>query len=223
MPKKKVTTKSKQTKSPKESRGVRRRDIERKIMQNSEEQVKEAFSDESALHSDESKFESDDDENDSQPRIDEDLESPSSEEEDKKDTDEGEDESESDEDEAETKYEDSDEEIRPSSKKTRLNSGIVLKAKKFETKKSKSHKEPKWRWKKIHSYKKYVDLQQQLNRGNNINTNPEPLNTYNNKSLKDNKENPVYYLQLLLDDKFFEKVIHETNLAKKNQPAIEKE
>ena len=76
MPKKKVTTKPKQTKSPKESRGARMRDIERKIMQSSEEEVKEIFddesamhSDESAMHSDESMFESDDDENDSQPRI----------------------------------------------------------------------------------------------------------------------------------------------------------
>ena len=52
-------------------------------------------------------FHSQDDENDSQPRIDEDLESPSSEEENDKDIDE--DEYESDEDEAETEYDDSDE------------------------------------------------------------------------------------------------------------------
>ena len=115
MPKKKVTTKPKQTKSPKESRGAKMRDIERKIMQSSKEEVKEIFGGESAMQLDESMFESDDGENDSQPRIDEDLESPSSEEEDKKDTDEGEDESESDEDEAETKYEDSDEEIESES------------------------------------------------------------------------------------------------------------
>ena len=44
MPKKKVTTKPKQTKSPKESRGAKMmRDIERKIMQSSEEEVKEIF------------------------------------------------------------------------------------------------------------------------------------------------------------------------------------
>ena len=92
MPKKKVTTKPKQTKSPKESRGAKMRDIERKILQSSEEEVKEIFDDESAMHSDESMFESDDDENDSQPRIDEDLESPSSEEENDKDIDEDKDE-----------------------------------------------------------------------------------------------------------------------------------
>ena len=212
MPKKKVTTKPKQTKSPKESQGAKMRDIERKILQSSVEEVKEIFGGESAMHSDESMFESDDDENDSQPRIDEDLESPSSEEENDKDIDEDEDES--DEDEAETEYDDSDEEIGPSSKKFRLSSGIVLNAKKFKTKKSKTHKEPKWRWKKIHFNKKHVDLQQ-LNRGNNNNINPELLNTYSNNSFKDKKENPIYYLQLLLDNEFFEKVIHETNLAKK--------
>ena len=159
MPKKKVTTKPKQTNSPKESQEAKMRDIEsRKIMQSSEEEVKELFGGESAMHSDESMFESDDDENDSQPRIDEDLESPSSEEENDKDI--NEDENESDEDEAETEYDDSDEEIGPSSKKLRLSSGIVLNVKKFKTKKSKTHKEPKWRWKKIHFNKKHVDLQQ---------------------------------------------------------------
>ena len=206
MPKKKVTIKPKQTKSPKKEPS------KRKTMRSSEE-VKGIFYDESALHSDESEFESDD-ENESQPRIDEDLESSSSSEEEKKDTDEDE----SDEDEAETEYEDSDEEIRPSSKKFRLNSSTVLKAKKLKTKKPKTHKEPKWKWRRIHYNKKYADLQQ-IKRDNNLN--PEPLNTFSNP-LKGKKENPIYYLQLLLDNKFFEKVIHETNLAKKISQELKK-
>jgi hypothetical protein len=205
MPKKKVTLKPKQTKSPKKEPS------KRKTMRSSEE-VKGIFYDESALHSDESEFESDD-ENESQPRIDEDLESSSSEEE-KKDTDEDE----SDEDEAETEYEDSDEEIRPSSKKFRLSSSTVLKAKKLKTKKPKTHKEPKWKWRRIHYNKKYADLQQ-IKRDNNLN--PEPLNTFSNP-LKGKKENPIYYLQLLLDNKFFEKVIHGTNLAKKISQELKK-
>ena len=46
MPKKKVTTKPKQTNSPKESQEAKMRDIEsRKIMQSSEEEVKEVFDD----------------------------------------------------------------------------------------------------------------------------------------------------------------------------------
>lgn len=216
MPKKKVTTKPKHTKSPKDSKGARMRDIERKTMQ-SREEVKEIFYNESALNSDKSKLESDDDENDDlQPRIDEDLKSSSSsEDEDEKDIDEVKSESDEGETESETEYEDSDEEIRPSSKKIRPNSGTVLRTKKFTTKKSKTHKEPKWRWEKIHPNKKYVDLQQQQINRVNKNISPKPLNTCNNNCLKGRKENPIYYLQLLLDDKFFEKVTHETNEAKK--------
>jgi hypothetical protein len=151
-----------------------------------------------------------------QPRIDEDLEIPDvdqfAETEDKEEEKSEEDEHEDQDDEPETEYEEG---IEPQGKKIKTNSKTELKV----------NKKPKWNWVPL-KYKRHRQLRKM--KKSNCDSDPDysqllengdpiPSRAKNIDEDPKNENKPIQYLQLLLDHEFFDKVVLETNLARKRK------
>ena len=151
-----------------------------------------------------------------QPRIDEDLEFPDvdecAENEDKEDEKNEEEEHEDQDEESETEYEEG---IEPQGKKIKINSNTELKV----------NKKPKWNWVPL-KYKRHRQLRKM--KKSNCNSDPDysqllengdpiPSRAKNIDQYPNNETKPIHYLQLLLNHEFFDKVVLETNLARKRK------
>ncbi len=150
-----------------------------------------------------------------QPRIDEDLELPDVDqcaENGDKEEEKNEEEDEDQDEEPEIEYEEG---IEPQRKKIKTNSNTELKI----------NKKPKWNWVPL-KYKRYRQLLKM--KKSNCNSDPDysqllengdsiPSRAKNIDEDPNNDKKPIHYLQLLLNHEFFDKVVLETNLARKRK------